>query len=110
MASGAAAESGRAPAGLSTAPLTELGDGAGENSALPRAKDSLSCLRFTGRSARHGLLCLSLLYSPPGSSDNERDELFLAERRKKCALLASLYPCQEGAPANSYITLESSAI
>lgn len=88
--------------GLSTAPRTELSEGAGENSALPRAKHSLSCLWFTGRSVRHGLLCLSLLCSPPGSSDNERDELLLAERRKKYALLASLYPCQERERANSY--------
>lgn len=71
---------------------------------------TLSCLWFTGRSVRHGLVCLSLLYSPPGSSDNERDELLLAERREKCALLASLYPCPERERANSYIILESSAI
>lgn len=63
----------------------KLNEDAGENSAAASSKGLFSSLGFGRRSARHSLLCFCLLCSPPGLSDNKKDELLLADGRRKCA-------------------------
>lgn len=77
---------------------------------LPAAKDWLSCPWLGGRSVRQRLLCLSLLCSPPGSSDNKRDELLLADGGRKCASAQRSRISAKRERANSCILPESSAI